>query len=398
MSNDLRGVAPVEHLPIDRGGKPETGMAIALSGGGYRAMLFHVGALRRLNELGYLPDLKRVSSVSGGSITAGVLGMNWRSLQFDGNRVAANFEEKVTAPLRTLAGITIDQWAVIGGVFGPGSVSDKVAGAYRKYLFDGLTLQDLPSDAEGPRFVINATNVQSGALWRFSRPYAADWRVGTVRNPRIDLAVAVAASSAFPPVLSPAHLDLAPDACEPQKGSDLHQPPYTTEVVLSDGGVYDNLGLETVWKRYATILVSDGGGRMAADPDPPADWARHSKRVLDLIDNQVRSLRKRQLIQSYELPAEHEYHRDGTYWGIRSNVADYPRPSTPAYPFDANGCPVAKTLALAEIPTRLKALDATMQERLINWGYAICDLAMRTHVDPKLASPRGFPYPEVGVG
>ena len=43
-------------------------------------------------------------------------------------------------------------------------------------------------------------------------------------------------------------------------------PPYTTEVVLSDGGVYDNLGLETAWKRYRTILVSDGGGQMAPTP------------------------------------------------------------------------------------------------------------------------------------
>ena len=33
--------------------------------------------------------------------------------------------------------------------------------------------------------------------------------------------------------------------------------------MLSDGGVYDNLGLETVWKRYQTVLVSDGGGKLA---------------------------------------------------------------------------------------------------------------------------------------
>ena len=34
---------------------------LALSGGGYRAMLFHVGALWRLNELGCLSTLKLVS-------------------------------------------------------------------------------------------------------------------------------------------------------------------------------------------------------------------------------------------------------------------------------------------------------------------------------------------------
>ena len=75
------GVAMTELVPAaeprerDRGRRPEA--ALCLSGGGYRAMLFHVGALWRLNEAGYLPRLDRISSVSGGSITAGVLGATW---------------------------------------------------------------------------------------------------------------------------------------------------------------------------------------------------------------------------------------------------------------------------------------------------------------------------------
>ncbi len=77
----------------------------------------------------------------------------------------------------------------------------KSPSAYRKHLFGDATLQDLPPDP--PRFVINATSVQTGALFRFSRPFIADYRVGTIPNPTIELAVAVAASSAFPPVLSP---------------------------------------------------------------------------------------------------------------------------------------------------------------------------------------------------
>jgi NTE family protein len=401
MPDDRRGLAPVEQIEPDRRSpeRPTPGIALCLSGGGYRAMLFHLGALWRLNELGYLPKLHRVSSVSGGSIIAGLLGLRWKTLAFDGTNVARSFASQIVDPIRRFAGITVDQWAVLGGALGPGSISDKVAGAYRKYLFGTATLQDLPTDpAEGPRFVINATNVQSGALWRFSKPFAADWRVGMVPNPRIELAVAVAASSAFPPVLSPAHLDLAPDACRQEEGNDLHVAPYTTEVVLTDGGVYDNLGLETAWKRYTTILVSDGGGHMAPDPDPPGDWARHSKRVLDVIDNQVRSLRKRQLIDSYRLPAGHEYHRDGAYWGIRSDVADYQLAPIAGYPFDAQSCPHATTLALAATPTRLKALDAARQERLINWGYAITDVAMRKHVDSTLPVPGTFPYPGAALG
>ena len=65
--------------------------------------------------------------------------------------------------------------------------------------------------------------------------------------------------------------------------------PFTTEVVLTDGGVYDNLGLETVWKHYRTILVCDGGGKIARGR-ARRDRARHSIRVDSLIDNQVRSL------------------------------------------------------------------------------------------------------------
>lgn len=43
------------------------GIALALSGGGYRAMLFYVGAIVRLNEMRLLKDIRRISSISGGS-------------------------------------------------------------------------------------------------------------------------------------------------------------------------------------------------------------------------------------------------------------------------------------------------------------------------------------------
>lgn len=64
------------------------GIGLCLSGGGYRAMLFHLGALRRLNGAGLPPRLDRISSVSGGSITSGVLAMNWSHLAFDPQGVA----------------------------------------------------------------------------------------------------------------------------------------------------------------------------------------------------------------------------------------------------------------------------------------------------------------------
>lgn len=365
----------------------EEGIALCLSGGGYRAMLFHLGALWRLNEFGYLKKLTRISSVSGGSITAAVLGFKWAKLAFDATGYAPNFDVEVVRPIRALASKTIDAGSIIGGIFTPGSIADKVTDAYRKHLFGTATLQDLPADP--PRLVINATNVQTGALFRFSRRYIADYRVGRVLNPKVELAVAVAASSAFPPILSPLTLELDASAWAPasgQKSEDLHREPYLTDVVLTDGGVYDNLGLETAWKKYETILVSNGGGKMQPEPEPKGDWARHAMRINEVIDNQVRSLRVRQVVGAFEAKE-----RKGTYWGIRMNIADDRLP-------DALPCPVEKTIHLAQLKTRLKRLDGVIQERLINWGYAACDAAMRKWVDSNLSKPRDFPYPGSGIG
>lgn len=123
---------------------------------------------------------------------------------------------------------------------------------------------------------------------------------------------------------------------------------------------------------------------MQAEEEPKSDWARHAYRVLDLVDNQVRSLRKRQVIDSFKAEA-----RKGAYWGIRTDIARYGLP-------DALPCPYASTMELAGTPTRLKRLDDRLQERLINWGYAVCDAALRRHVDAALP-PGQFPYQGTGV-
>jgi NTE family protein len=99
----------------------------------------------------------------------------------------------------------------------------------------------------------------------------------------------------------------------------------------------------------------------------------------------VRALRKRQVVDSFESGA-----RKGAYWGIRTNIADYQLA-------DALPCPFDRTMELAATPTRLKRMNDELQERLINWGYAVCDAALRKHVDATLAKPAGFPYPAAKV-
>src|SRR5262245_8078180 len=112
--------------------------------------------------------LDLVSSVSGGSITAAALGRSWGALGFDPSGVAARFQPAVADPLRELAGTTIGVPSVLGGLLTPGSISDKVADAYRRHLLGDSNLQDLP---EHPSFLYNATSLQSGGLWSFREAY-----------------------------------------------------------------------------------------------------------------------------------------------------------------------------------------------------------------------------------
>lgn len=365
-------IEPVTRDAEEREEGLEPGAGLALSGGGYRAMLFHLGAFLRLFELGLLKGLKRISSVSGGSITSAKIGLEWPRLQ-----TRDDFFARVVAPIRGLAGTTIDIPSVIGGLILPGGVSRRIAGHYRRHLYGDATLQDLPDEV---RFVINATNLESGKLWRFSKPYMRDYSVGKVDHPKVPLAESVAASSAFPPVLSPAVLKVKPsDFSKVEEGVG---PDMLTNIKLSDGGVYDNLGLETVWKRLDTVLVSDAGVALGRNADPATDWGRLGMRVVDIIFGQVASLRTRQVIASFQ-----DEQREGTYWGIRTDIKNYGLK-------DALPCPLDLTTELAATPTRLAKLSARHQERLINWGYAVCDAAVRRHWPPPTPGPApAFPYP-----
>jgi len=369
------------------------GDGLCLSGGGYRATLFHLGTLWRLSDAGMLRGLMRVSSVSGGSITAAWLGLRWRHLQWNlATGAAENFADQIVEPLLRLTSMTIDVTSIFMGWTPFFRTGKRVAHKYDKWLYDGATLQDLPGDDEGPRFVINATNLRSGVLWRFSRPHMADYTIGLIRAPKTPLAVAVAASAAFPPVLSPVVLRTKPSDYEPDRYGEPINKAHRKRIVLTDGGVYDNMGLETVFKKFRGVLVSDAGGGTGT-------WAEHAGRswleqfwqVFWIQRYQVGRIRRRQLVESYKRDDDDPLHRRGAYWSVGSDVRNYHLP-------DAMDAPFEKTQKLRDTPTRLKAMDALTQQRLINWGYAACDTAIRKHVNPAIPRPAGFPYPKAGVG
>jgi hypothetical protein len=135
--NASQNIQPVRFIETDDPlAPPRPGVALCLSRGGYRAMLFHLGALWRLNEVGLLKSLVRVSSFSGGSITAGMLGLKWKKLQFDSSNTASNLSELVIDPIRRLSSVTVDQGTILWGILLPRkTIADEVAQAYREHRY-----------------------------------------------------------------------------------------------------------------------------------------------------------------------------------------------------------------------------------------------------------------------
>jgi NTE family protein len=371
-------------MPFGTEGK-EKGIGLALSGGGFRATLFHVGALWRLNELGLLARLDRISAVSGGSIAAGLLAKEWGRLDFQ-DGIAQAFGPGIVEPLRAFCRLTIDAVAIGEGLILPWkTVSEAVQDRYDEHLFDGVSLRSIP---DRPRFVFNATNLQTGRSFRFSKPYMGDYRLGLIRNPDVKLSLAVTASSAFPPVLSPVTLKNLP-AFERVEGADLHgDRRYTETIHLTDGGAYDNLGLETVWNRYDTVLVSDAGAPFKIEEEVRTDWLSQARAALDVATEQSRALRKRALVADFVAKA-----RAGTYWGIDTDIGKYP--------VEPMRCRPELVRPLAAIRTRLNPFTDEEQGRLINWGYALCDAALRGHAAALIdgaALPRQWPVPGFPLG
>ncbi|RWG99387.1 MAG: patatin-like phospholipase family protein, partial [Mesorhizobium sp.] len=156
-------------------------LGLCLSGGGYRAMLFHAGVLCRLNEAGLLQKIDMVSSVSGGSIAAGLLAVLWPRLSFaDG--VATNFRELYVEKILAFSQVFLDAPSILKGVFNPfSSAAREVATCYERHLFDGK-VPTLKSLTRRPWFVFCSSNLSTGSLFRMSNRYIADYRIGMAKH------------------------------------------------------------------------------------------------------------------------------------------------------------------------------------------------------------------------
>ena len=359
-----------------RGNAPPSGTAISLSGGGYRAMLFHLGFLWRLRDAGILASIDRCASVSGGSIVAGMLARQWREIDWDDD--GRSFREKVADPILTMSRQSID---VVAGLLGriPGLNGRWVTRAYDRVLFKGFRLIDLP---EKPRFIFNATSLHSGKLVRMEKVWIADYTVGHWDTRGIRLADAVAASSAFPPVLSPVTVSLSGRRFTPFPDAAYgNEPPE--KLYLADGGVYDNLGVESVWKQCGTVFVSDAGANFHYRKGGTFLLSSQAMQVTFIMQDQIGALRFRRIWDGFHT-SDPLLHREGFL--VSSDYFIDPRPG--------GGMPYDRAMAsqIAATPTRLTRMDAGWARKLVNWGYAATDDRIRESGRP--AGRCAYPYPE----
>jgi NTE family protein len=235
----------------------------------------------------------------------------------------------------------------------------------------------------------------------------ADYRLGLVEFPNLLLANVVAASAAFPPVLSPLRLDLSSyefveDADEDGDEEVLPPEPVPPELrrraVLSDGGIYDNHGLEPL-KSWPTVFVADGGMPHSLLAKDFWTWYGQMRRVIDVTDGQVRALRRRGLIARFNNARDFAdidiskrdpvYKRNaahGLYWGIGTNPEQYKT-------VGGLRCDPERVRALSRVNTRLSDCGEETRNALINWGYTICDKSVRAWHLPNAPPPSDWPRP-----
>ena len=386
--------------PEDResryGALPEeerVGVALCLSGGGYRAALFHLGGLERLNELGILSQVTTISSVSGGSIVNARIATALATGQLvwaEPGSPLPGWTEAITTPVRTFTRRNIRTRAILNRLKPRNwrhnyARAEGLADQYERHL-TALPLRDLPAK---PRFILSATDMAFGTGWTFESapPRAGNREAGftTGLPDGVPLARAVAASSCFPPVFNPIPAELSPDQLTggEYRGDDRRE--LVEGIRLSDGGVFDNMGLEPVWDTHRWVLVSDGGAPFSAQR--PLGLFNTLTRYQAINSNQAHSVRKRWLIRNFETG-----HLSGTYWGAASSPQSYPPEGThPGY-----GEEVAT--AIARIRTDLDRSSKVEAESLITHGYFLASVAAGVYLKDLIGDPspptRPVPHPD----
>ena len=300
----------------------------------------------------------------------------------------AGFDEGVARPMRTFVGTDIRTGAALARLhprnwLTPGAQSEALAAAYAQGPAPGK-LADLP---ESPRFVFLASDMRFRDQWVFDtgKRRVGSGPAGFAPLGEWTLAQAVAASSCVPGAFGVVHTKWEPGQLAGGTYAEPDRDRLVREIDLSDGGMFDNLGLEPVWRDHATILVSDAAPSFKPDPDVGWLWSMLRQGVILL--EQATEVRKRWLVANFI-----EGKMKGAYWGIASRPASYELKPEP----DAYSYPLIRDF-IAPVRIDLDVFSPGEIGVLENHGYLMTEIALAKHGDDLIGkgkrAPLELPHP-----
>jgi predicted acylesterase/phospholipase RssA len=351
-------------------------IGLALSGGGFRATLYHLGLVRFLRDAGLLHQVTHITSVSGGSIMAAHLALNWdlytgSAKEFD--QAASKLLAFTRLDVRNRIVRRFPLGLLLRGARWLLRMSNRqltrtgcLEKQYEKHLYGDKSLFELP---ERPQLHILATNLSEGCLCSFNRDglwmmqeKAGRSQIERVRVGLMTVAMAVTASSAFPGFFPPLELtghDVG------ARGGEFVRQAYT------DGGVFDNLGVRmfrwltpllTEEKALDGVLVSDVGNRILIQASQAGGVIRTALRATDILMDRVWQL-------------ESENFQD-TFGYVFARVTDVVGPHE-----DSTALHPEVQRQVASIRTDLDAFSPLEISCLIRQGYCIGRKACRSRTD-----------------
>jgi len=299
-------------------------VGLALSGGGSRAIAFHLGCLRALYDRGILERVQVLSAVSGGSVIAAMYAYSQGSFEDFDKSVMALLRRGIQRDIALKLANPIVAAKIIATIVLAGSAA-AASGLSRAALNFGSSVLGLPNSttiqkklqAPFPRWasmttafesvlrdrvvgnktigsprrgdfhvVLNACELRSGSAFRFGSVESGCWRYGLIEGNAVNVAHAVAASAAYPAIL--------PALDETLKFTDRKGTKSKARVLLTDGGVYDNLGVtclepnappEFNYSHFSPdyIVCCDAGQGIFQNYPVPYLWGHRMVRAFDSV-------------------------------------------------------------------------------------------------------------------
>ncbi|RXJ77041.1 hypothetical protein CRV03_07195 [Arcobacter sp. F155] len=312
-------------------------IGIALSGGGFRASVFHIGVFETLAKNGYLDQINTISTVSGGSLTVGLI------FKINNNKWPTNEEylENVLPKMKNyFTNIGLAKHALIRLIIPKHwlnlfSRANIIAYTLKKEW--GLTgkLSELP---DKPIWEINATTNETGKNWRFSKEKMGDYKFGYIMNPDYEISNAIASSTAFPGLIGRFTFKVLSykewhyfdwDNKQFKKDQKVR---IFNKLHLSDGGLYNNLGEEslieklgeTLSKDINFIIVSDATKALkSTESKSVINVLGRTLRLIDITMDQIKMLRVRALHNFFDKnPKNGLYLQLGQYKNLMKSKYD----------------------------------------------------------------------------